>query len=64
MSRHWSQCHFYKISKHLIDKPSSFARKEMSYLCFSDDQYGAQIFCFDCVSEPASYIHFGSLLGQ
>jgi len=34
-----SQCHFYKISKNLIDKASSLAHKEMSFLCFSDDQY-------------------------
>jgi len=34
-----SQTHFHKISKHLTDKPSSFAQKELRFLCFSDDQY-------------------------
>jgi len=35
----WSQSHFYKISKRLIDKHSSFAHKEMSFFCFSGDQH-------------------------
>ena len=30
--------HFYKISECLMDKPSSFAHKEMRNFCFSDDQ--------------------------
>jgi len=34
------QSQFNKISKHLIDKPSPFAHKEISLclFCFSDDQ--------------------------
>jgi len=32
------QSHFYNISEFLMDKPSSFARNEMSISCFSDDQ--------------------------
>jgi len=35
---HSSQSHFYKISEFLMDKPSSFAHKEMRIFCFSDDQ--------------------------
>jgi len=38
MTRDSSQSHFYKIFEPLIDKPSSFAHKEMSTFCFSDDQ--------------------------
>jgi len=38
MTRDSSQSHFYKISEPLTDKPSSFAHKEMSIFCFSDDQ--------------------------
>jgi len=33
-----SQIHFYNIFEFLMDKPSAFAHKEMSILCFSDDQ--------------------------
>jgi len=33
-----NQSHFYKILKHFIDKPSSFAQKEMSLLYFRNDQ--------------------------
>jgi len=29
---------FYNIFEFLMEKPSSFAHKEMSILCFSDDQ--------------------------
>jgi len=38
MTRDSSQSHFYKISEFLVDKPSSFAHKEMSICCISDDQ--------------------------
>jgi len=38
--------HFYKISKHLIDKRSLFAHKKMSFFA----SILTQIFCFDCVS--------------
>jgi len=38
MARDSSQSHFYKIFEFLMDKPSSFARKDMSIFCFSDDQ--------------------------
>ena len=38
MTRDSSQSHSYKISEYLVNKPSSFAHKEMSILCFSDDQ--------------------------
>jgi len=34
-----SMTHFYKISEFLMDKPSSFAHKEMRIFCFSDDQH-------------------------
>jgi len=37
MTRDSSQSHFYKISEFLMDKPSSFAYKEMRIFCFSDD---------------------------
>jgi len=30
--------HFHKISEFLMDKSSSFAHKELSFSCFSDDQ--------------------------
>jgi len=33
-----SQSHFYKIDEFLMDKPSSFAHKQMRIFCFSDDQ--------------------------
>jgi len=32
VTKDWSQSHFYKISKHLIDKHSLFAQKQMSFL--------------------------------
>jgi len=38
MTRDSSQSQFYKISEFLMDKPSSFAHKEMRIICFSDDQ--------------------------
>jgi len=38
MTRDSSQSLFYKISEPLMDKPGSFAHKEMSIFCFSDDQ--------------------------
>ena len=41
--------HFYKISQYLIDIPSLFAHKEMSFFCFSDDQ-NWRIFLFLSVS--------------
>jgi len=52
MTRVSSQSYLYKISKYLIDKPSSFAHKEMSFLCFRSTVIiiGA-ILCFDCVSK-------------
>ena len=42
MTRDSIQSDFHKISKPLIDKPSSFANKEMSFFCFSDDHYWRQ----------------------
>jgi len=36
-TRDSSQSHFYKISEFLMDKPTSFARKEMNIFRFSDD---------------------------
>jgi len=33
-----SRSHFYKISQFLMDKSISFAHKEISIFCFSDDQ--------------------------
>ena len=39
MTRGLCQSQFYKIGKHLINKPSSFAHKEMSFLCFIDDWF-------------------------
>ena len=38
MAQDSSQSHFYKISEFLMHKPASFAHKEMSIFCFSDDQ--------------------------
>jgi len=38
VTRDASQSHFYKISEFLMDKSTSFAHKEMSIFCFSDDQ--------------------------
>ena len=38
MTRDSSQSNFHKISEFLMDKPSSFAHKEMRNFCFSDDQ--------------------------
>jgi len=32
-----------------MDKPSSFAHKEMRNFCLSDDQDQAEIFCFACL---------------
>jgi len=37
MTRDSSRSHFYKISEFLMDKASSFAHKEISIFCFSDD---------------------------
>jgi len=38
MTRDSSQSHFHKISEFLIDKPTSYALKEMCIFCFNDDQ--------------------------
>jgi len=38
MARDTIQSHFHKTSEFLMDKPTSFALKEMSSFCFSDDQ--------------------------
>ena len=38
MTRDSSQSHFCKISEFLMNKPSSFAQKEMRIFCFNDDQ--------------------------
>jgi len=38
MSGDSTQSQFYKISEFLIGKPTSFAYKDMSIFCFSDDQ--------------------------
>jgi len=38
LTRDLSQSYFYKISEPRMHKPSSFALKEMSIFCFSDDQ--------------------------
>jgi len=38
MTRDSHQSHFFKISDCLMDKPSSFAHKEISISCFSDYQ--------------------------
>jgi len=38
MTRNTSQSHFYKIFEPLINKPSSFAHKEMKIFCFSNYQ--------------------------
>jgi len=56
LTRDSSQNHFYKISKHLIDKPSSFTRKEMSSFCFSDDQYWGNFYVL-IVSPSGIMIH-------
>jgi len=45
MTRDWSQSHFYKISKHLIVKPSLFAQKEMKFFALVMINIGA-----NCVS--------------
>jgi len=38
MTRDSDQSHFYKISELLMDKPSSFAHKEIRIFCCRDDQ--------------------------
>ena len=46
-SSSWS--HFYKISKHLTDKPSSLAHYEMNFFCLSDDQHGGKFSVLLCL---------------
>jgi len=55
MTRDSSQIHFYKVSEFLMDKLSSFAHKEMSIFCFSDDEDWRK-FLF-CLSNRAM-LHF------
>jgi len=38
VSRDYSQSHFKKISEFPMDKPRSFAHKELSIFCFSGDK--------------------------
>jgi len=55
MTRDSSQSHFYKITGFLMDKPSSFAHKEMRIFCFSDDQdWGNFLFCLS----SCAMLHF------
>jgi len=49
--------HFYKISKHLVDKPSLFANKETSFLCFSDNQYWHKFYVLTVCPSGAT-LHF------
>jgi len=44
-----SQSHFYKIFEPLMNKPSSFAHKEMSIFFLQWCSRLVQIFCFDCL---------------
>jgi len=46
ITRDSSQSHFYKSSEFLMDKPNSFAHKEMGNFGFSNDQdWGDFLFC-------------------
>jgi len=49
--------HFCKLSKYLIGKPSSFAHKETSLYCFSDDQHWCKLSVLT-VSRNGVMLHF------
>jgi len=50
MTRDSSQIHFYNISELLMDKPSSFAHKEMSIFCLRQKKMNGFTFADqDCI---------------
>jgi len=57
MTRDSSQSHILKITKLQIDKLTSFSQKEMSFFCFSDDQYWRKFSSFT-VSPSGFMTHF------
>jgi len=56
VTREWSQSRFYKISKDLIDKPSLFVNKEMSFSASVIINIGANCLVFLCLLVVLCYI--------